>query len=171
MSSFENLPNELIECIVSLLEITDVCSIRCTSTTLAMKATQDHFRSHFCRSSKVVEVGLRSLETLAAVSGMPNFTFILTQLTLLGIDENVDQGKEAAEVCNIFGIQRDEMSSDYQQHYDKLISSGTAAKILSDAVVNIGQHGQPGGLQALTLAAFRTPLLKQQHAFTGHDLT
>jgi hypothetical protein len=52
--SLENCPNEVIESIVVLLGLSDICSLRQSSRALASKTTQNHFESYFL--SKHVDI-------------------------------------------------------------------------------------------------------------------
>lgn len=79
---FETCPPEIVESIVKLLPLHDICNLRLTNQSLASKATQKHFKANF--HSRRVELSRRELRkfiTATEFSGLESS--LLRDLTLV----------------------------------------------------------------------------------------
>lgn len=84
--SLQDLPNEVIESIVALSDLGDICSLRLCSRPLATKATQVHFKSYFLsRHVDIIDTSLRAFVHLT----QPGWLGCLIQhLVLVGVINN-----------------------------------------------------------------------------------
>ncbi|KUJ14024.1 uncharacterized protein LY89DRAFT_152017 [Mollisia scopiformis] len=79
----EDCPNEVIESIVVLLDLNDICNLRQTSRSLATKATQNHFKSFYL--SKHVDTTTRSLEKFVDATRPGRLGCLVQNLTIFGV--------------------------------------------------------------------------------------
>ena len=86
MARLDELPAELIEHIVTLLTLNEICALRLANRSLASKASQDHFRA-FYRSKRVDidEHGLKDFVVCTANNGMG---CLIDDFTLTGLVYN-----------------------------------------------------------------------------------
>jgi hypothetical protein len=84
--SLEDCPNEVIESIVVLLAITDICSLRQSSRTLATKTTQEHFKSYF--RTKHVDITGSALQGLVDITQPGWLGCLIQHLVLVGVVNN-----------------------------------------------------------------------------------
>ena len=84
--SLENCPNEVIESIVVLLVLGDICSLRQSSRTLSSKTTQNHFKSYFL--SKHVDITESALRTFVDVTQPGWLGCLIQHLVLVGVVNN-----------------------------------------------------------------------------------
>jgi hypothetical protein len=84
--SLENCPNEVIESIVVLLVLGDICSLRQSSRTLSSKTTQSHFKSYFL--SKHVDITESALRTFVDVTQPGWLGCLIQHLVLVGVVNN-----------------------------------------------------------------------------------
>ena len=84
--SLENCPNEVIESIVVLLVLGDICSLRQSSRALASKTTQNHFKS--CFLSKHVDITGSALREFVDVTQRSWLGCLIQNLVLVGVVNN-----------------------------------------------------------------------------------
>lgn len=121
-SPFEALPIELIEYVVTFLELHDIASLRLTSRTLENKASHGSFISFF--KYKNIELTTRALKELAQITsqGLPGC--LLQHCTITGLVGNDTRAED-----------EDTESLD----------------LLIQAFQNLKQHSPKGGLASLCL--------------------
>lgn len=138
-SSLQALPIELIECIVTLLELRDVSSLRLTCGTLEDKASQGSFIEYFKR--KNVELTTRTLEDMVRVTNPGRRLGCFLQH------------------CTITGIARG-----YHETTTRTTSMTRATRAMTLGLADKGptEHHH---LQRLLTEAFRN--LKQHHGLKG----
>lgn len=82
----EDCSNEIIEGVVVLLSLSDICNLRLTSRALATKATQSHFRSHF--RTKHVDITDNDLQAFVAATKGHGLGCLVQHLVLVGVVNN-----------------------------------------------------------------------------------
>ncbi|KAK5119543.1 hypothetical protein LTR85_007371 [Meristemomyces frigidus] len=92
MSSIEDLPEELVEGIVTQQDLADIRSLRRCSSTLAAKATQTHFKSYF--TTKTVLLSATTLEDFGAITRQGGLGCLVQQLIISGVVD--DSSKQAS---------------------------------------------------------------------------
>lgn len=81
-----DLANEIIESIVVLLHLSDICNLRLTSRLVAIKVTQDHIKSFY--RSKTIDLTRPSLEAFVAATQSGLLGCLVQHVTLTGIANN-----------------------------------------------------------------------------------
>ncbi|KAL3462350.1 hypothetical protein BJX64DRAFT_259363 [Aspergillus heterothallicus] len=143
-------PPEVIGGIVSLLDLTDVGSLRLASRCLRAKATQSQFRSRF--RSKRVKVTGPGLERLAVVTQNGWLGCEISDLTLVGVVHNIEDLEEAVLATPDDPRKTDlETLQERQRSYEQLLESGKLAQILRKAFKNIATNNSTGKLISLSL--------------------
>jgi hypothetical protein len=84
----QNCPNEVVETIVVLLDLEDVCNLRHTCRALAVKCTQGHFRSFFI--SKHVDITGSDLREFVDVTQRGGSGCQIQHLVLVGVVNNTE---------------------------------------------------------------------------------
>lgn len=165
--SLEGLPPEAIECIVELLPLPDICSLRLTNRVLASKATQQHFKAYF--RAKVSPLGLRKLVIATESVGLQGS--LLRQLTLIAPAYNLLEleacFKHKATSIPVWAddgtfeeiVSRDLSSDELQctehelqalrqlrnEHSD-FVKRGDDVALLSQAFANLANHANHGAI-------------------------
>jgi hypothetical protein len=162
--SLEDCPNEVIESIVVLLGLSDICSLRQSSRALPSKTTQNHFKSYFL--SKHVDITGSALRAFVDVTQPGWLGCLIQNLVLVGVvnntkaleyivgeepesdlkEENCGNGKKLAKAKQDLEIFRQR-----QTDYEKLHESGTDVSLLSKAFSNIAANSRAGRLLSLSL--------------------
>ncbi|KAK4507757.1 hypothetical protein PRZ48_001492 [Zasmidium cellare] len=83
---FTDLANEIVESIVVLLNLPDICNLRLAGRLVATKVTQDHFKSFF--RSKTIDLTKSSLEDFVAATQPHLLGCLVQDVTLIGIANN-----------------------------------------------------------------------------------
>jgi hypothetical protein len=162
--SLEDCPNEVIESIVVLLVLGDICSLRQGSRTLASKTTQNHFKSYFL--SKHVDITESALRKFVDVT-QPDWLGCLVQnLVLVGVVNNTkaleyilgeepDSDLEEEGSGNRKKLAKAEQDLEIleqrQTDYEKLHESGTDVSLLSKAFSNVAANSKTGRLLSMSL--------------------
>lgn len=79
--SLQDLPLELLERVVVLLPLSDICSLRLTNKCLALNTVQKHFKGFF--RTKRVAITERELRTFVAVTAYDGLACLVQNLTLV----------------------------------------------------------------------------------------
>ncbi|KAF2172587.1 hypothetical protein M409DRAFT_63232 [Zasmidium cellare ATCC 36951] len=184
-----NLANEIVESIVVLLDLPDICSLRLTSRLVAAKVTQDHFKSFF--RSKTIDLTKSSLETFVAVTQPGLLGCLVQNITLIGIANN-PKGLESIlrkktrtvverngpifasteERCSaeeLAKAERDlETINRRCEEHRQLREAGQDIKLLGEALTNLLANGK-GALRSLSLevAMCRDDADKHQRPVSG----
>ena len=82
----EDCPNEVVESIVVLLVLDDICSLRQTSRTMATKTTQTHFKSYFL--TKHVDITGSSLRKPVNFTYPDSLGCLIQNLVLVSVVNN-----------------------------------------------------------------------------------
>lgn len=167
-----DLANEIIESIVVLLDLPDICNLRLASRLLASKVTQDHFRSFF-RSQKI-DLTKQSLQAFVDATRSGRLGCLVQDLTLVGIANN-PKGLESilqektrpvverngpmfmstGERCSeeeLVKAERDlHTINRRREEQQQLREHGRDVELLGEAFANIAAHGKSGGLYSLSL--------------------
>lgn len=122
MSPLETLQIELLESIVSYLELCDVASLRLACRTIEDKASQQSFTSFF--RDKNVKLSSPALQRFVQVTGHGRLGYLLRHCTITGVASS-----EKAT------------SSEIDEH----------SRLLADAFCNLKNRSPEGGLTSLTL--------------------
>ncbi|KAI1639380.1 hypothetical protein F4809DRAFT_638639 [Biscogniauxia mediterranea] len=121
-ASLETLPIELVECIVTLLDLRDIASLRLTSCSIESKASQGHFAALFHRRE-----------------------FALNRSTLQKMVQMTSQGRPGCllQHCTISGVVGTDgtAGSEFDEH----------VRLLTEAFRNLKQLSPRGGLASLRL--------------------
>ncbi|RAK93406.1 hypothetical protein BO79DRAFT_267520 [Aspergillus costaricaensis CBS 115574] len=88
--TFESLPVELVEEVVSRLDLHDLCALRLTGRTVSSKSSNATFRNYFL--SKKLEIAEAPLENFALVTKPGRFGLWIQHLTLYAITKDDDTG-------------------------------------------------------------------------------
>jgi hypothetical protein len=160
--SLEDCPNEVIESIVVLLILGDICSLRQSSRTLASKTTQNHFKSYFLL--KHVDITESALQTFVDVTQPGWLGCLIQNLVLVGVVNNTKAleyivGEEPESDLEEEGngkklakAEQDlEILEQQQTDYEKLHESGTDVSLLSKAFSNIAANSKTGRLLTMSL--------------------
>lgn len=126
LPDMENLPVELVEMLVELVDFRDVCALRLCSRKRHVKTSQRRFRS-FIHADKRLCLTTHDLRTLVAVTDSKRLACSLERLTLAG-------------VCHVADGKGDGEDLDREQ-----------VKLLTAAFRNIKAHGCAKMLQSLAL--------------------
>lgn len=124
MSPFENLHTELVELVVSFLELRDIASLRLTCRNIEGKASQQSFSTFFKDKNVILTSG--SLQEFARITDEGRFGCLLQHCTLTGI----------------VSTNGDAIASDIIDEHSRL---------LAVAFRNLKQHSPGGGLASLAL--------------------
>ncbi|USW47186.1 hypothetical protein Slin15195_G005050 [Septoria linicola] len=158
----ERCPNEIIECVVVLLELSDMCHLRLASRVLLGKATQDYFKS-FCKH-KHVDLTKTAIQILIDITQPGMLGCHIEELTLVGVVNNTLSFESivrkrtkpvvehngpmtmSTEVrCTEDEVQRAQRDlQDLRQRQaddTSFIESGHAVELLSQAFKNLAENG------------------------------
>lgn len=81
--TLDDLPNELFEYVVQLLDLSDICNLRSGSRQLAFKSTQTHFKSFFSR--RRVYLNQHSLDKFVQATDVSKLCCRIEHLVLAGV--------------------------------------------------------------------------------------
>ena len=179
--SLEGLPNEVIDSIVALSDLGDICSLRLCSRTLATKATQVHFKSYFL--SRHVDITDNSLREFVHLTQPGWLGCLIQHLVLVGVVNDTegleDEIRELRErwCCEEEYDDRDwttkveqdlkQREIEFQQmtkakqnldilkqrqiEFRQMHVSGTDVSLINEAFRNIAANGRIGRLFSLSL--------------------
>ena len=178
--SLEDCPNEVIEGIVVLLDLNDICGLRQCNRTLATKTTQNHFKSYF--RSKHVDITDSALRTFVDITQPGWLGCLIQHLVLVGVVNNTkaleyileeesyleEEGKGNREK-QIKAQQDLEILEQRQTDYEQLHGSGTDVSLLSEAFSNIVANSKTGKLLSLSIevAVYREDAEKRLPPLAG----
>lgn len=158
----ENCPNEVVESIVVLLALSDICSLRQTSRNMAAKTTQSHFKSYFL--TKHVDITGSALQSFIDLTQSGSLGCLIQHVVLVGVvnntkllesilDEESDLEEEGQgnRERKIKAQQDLDILEQRQTDYEQLHGSGTDVSLLSKAFVNIMGNSKTGKLHSLSL--------------------
>lgn len=141
MATLEGLPNEIVETIVTYLDLESIRNLRQTSHTLSAKATQDRFKSFFY--SKRVDITRPSLEAFVEATSAGRLGYLLQNLTLVGIVNNTKwlaakakQGEHEAFAQDFAILQ------ERQEDFDEMHEAGIDVELLTQAFANLKASGK-----------------------------
>lgn len=156
-SVLEDCPREIIEVIVTLLVLKDICSLRQCSRTLTAKITQGYrFKSYF--RLKHVDITGKALQALVDQTQSAGLGCLIQDLVLVGIVNNTKMLQAALES----GEEYDEIELEQAQRslvilgrrqasYRRLHESGTVVDLLIKAFSNLMSNSKTGKLLSLSL--------------------
>ncbi|CBF79112.1 predicted protein [Aspergillus nidulans FGSC A4] len=153
MACLEYLPNEIIETIVSLLELTDIRNLRLTSRGLALRSSGHHFKSHFRR--KHVDITESTLRDFVQATKPGRLGRLVQYLVLVG--SHLPTEKQGLEAEDEAKTRQDlEVLAQRRTDYRVMRSSGTDVRLLSEAFGNLmaqdGGNNTAGGPRLRTLS-------------------
>lgn len=90
--SFANCPEDIVECIIGLLNLVDICNVRLSCTLLAKKASHHYFKTFF--KSKHVDLTAKSLERFAIGTSAGGLCSLAQEIFIVGIANKADDNKE-----------------------------------------------------------------------------
>ncbi|KAL5045977.1 hypothetical protein BDW71DRAFT_197984 [Aspergillus fruticulosus] len=166
MPSLEHLPKEIIDSIVSHLELNDIRNLRLTSRSLALGSSGSHFKSYFRR--KHVDLTEHALRNFVEETKPGRTGRLLQDLVLIGGTENTPIGLEQAKAQLDLSVlmQRQILS-------ERMRESGTYVRLLTEAFGNLIADGRSPGLQSLSLqvVVYRVDAEKRLPPDTGGSWT
>lgn len=158
----EDCPNEVIESITRLLVLSDICSLRQISRTIATKTTGAHFKSYFL--SKQVDITSSALKVFVDVTQPGWLGCLIQNLKLVGVVNNtkllesiLEEESELEEEGEGSPERQKKAQQDLdileqrQNDYEQLHESGTDVSLLSTAFSNIAANSKSGKLFSLSL--------------------
>ncbi|KAI4730056.1 hypothetical protein E4T49_02028 [Aureobasidium sp. EXF-10728] len=83
MARLFDLPSEIVESIVCLLDLRDICSLRLASRTIEAASSQAYFRTFFL--SKTIKLETKAVARFAAITEHSRFAVLLQDLCVNGI--------------------------------------------------------------------------------------
>lgn len=99
-----DLPYEIVEMIVCLLEHRDICNLRLVSRAIDVASTIAHYKSFF--GCKTVELGSNAISRFVAITKYSRFAGLLQDLTLTGTEKGraTDRfsSRDADKLCMAF---------------------------------------------------------------------
>jgi hypothetical protein len=159
--SLEDLPNEVIDIIVALSDLEDICSLRLCSRSLATKATQIHFKSYFL--SRHVDITDTSLREFVHLTQPGWLECLIQDLVLVGVVNDTRQleaelregsGSEEADDDRewMAKAQQDlDILKQRQIEFQQMHVSGTDVSLISEAFRTIAANGRTWRLLSLSL--------------------
>ncbi|KAL4863601.1 hypothetical protein BDV12DRAFT_206355 [Aspergillus spectabilis] len=175
MAYIEECPPEVVESIVSYLDLPDAGNLRLVNRCLRSKVTQRHIRSYF--RSKRVHVTGPALRDLNVLTQRGWLGCEVRNLTLVGVVNNT-MGLEAALKTNLIQqhpekrsrVARDlDILKERQRDYQQLLDSGVIVHLLSRIFKSIAANGTLGKLQSLSLevTVYRENANRELYPLTG----
>ncbi|KAF2996745.1 terpene cyclase [Neopestalotiopsis sp. 37M] len=149
---FEKLPTELVDSIVKDLDVTDVGSLRLTSSRLHLKATQSNFRSLF--HSMRIKIMSPELEILGSLTREGSLGCEVRHLTLVGIVKSTRIKRLGSILEARQGVddtRQSRKSQEQQHHSESPLPSKLIEHYLTDAFKNIAANSVNGKLHSLSL--------------------
>ena len=168
----DDFPDEIVESIVVLLDLKDICSLRQTNRILAAKANQRQFQSFF--RAKKVDMIESTLEAFVTVTQPGWLGCLVEDLTLVGIVNNPKGLEEVLRKktktvtehrglisastkipCSAVELTKTELDlkilRQRREDYQKLQLSGRDVALLTEAFSNIAAFGKVRRLRSLSL--------------------
>lgn len=135
--SLANCPEDIIECIIGLLDLVDICNVRLSCSLLAEKASHHYFKTFF--KSKHVDLTPESLARFAIGTNAGGLRSRAQEIFIVGItnkkyenkDESMEQNPDSAEM------------NDYE--------ALTKVKLLRRAFDGLALHSKPDRKLSITL--------------------
>lgn len=184
-----DLANEIIESIVVLLDLADICNLRLTGHLVATKVTQDHLKSFY--RSKTIDLTRSSLEPFVAATQPGRLGCLVQNVTLVGIANN-PKGLESLlrkgtrpvverngpmfmsteEKCSAEELAKAERDlktiNRGREEHQQVRETGQDVSLLTKAFENLAMNGK-GGLRSLSLevAMYRDDAEKHQRPVSG----
>jgi hypothetical protein len=100
--SLHNLPYEIIECIVVLLDLKDICMLRLTSKYMAFSVVQNRYRSFF--KAKSVDLTPSALKAFSEATELGQLGCLVQDLTLIGIASSPEFRQDLEETKTILSL-------------------------------------------------------------------
>ncbi|ETS77415.1 hypothetical protein PFICI_11289 [Pestalotiopsis fici W106-1] len=170
-ASFEELPVEIVESIVQLLDVADIGSLRLASRPLNSKATQGHFRSFFF--SKRVKVNSCQLEKLEFITKHGFLGCQIRDLTLVGLVYDTKGLKAAVRRHPEDSEKQHDLKelSEQEVDYEDSRDSGLIVRLLGNAFRNIAAKSRAGKLHSLSLevAVYRLDAQNESRPSEGEN--
>ncbi|GAB7332393.1 hypothetical protein MBLNU13_g04209t1 [Cladosporium sp. NU13] len=109
LRELSDLPAELVEQIVCLLDLTDLCNLRLANRATEAVSSQGFFKSFFI--TKTLQLDTNAISRFAAVTGGSRFTVCLQNLRLVGLpllpDDEASGFETENALCDAFiGLQK-----------------------------------------------------------------
>lgn len=152
VASLESCSPEIIEIIVSFLNVTDAGNLRLTNRSLRLKATQGHFKSFF--RSKRVRITGPELKDLTILTQNGWLGCEIRDLILVGVVNNTMR-LDAAVRANPDDPQRQDLEIllERQRDYEQFRDSKQIVRLLKESFSNIAANSSAGKLRSLSLEA------------------
>lgn len=159
--TLEEIPNELLERIIQLLDRRDIFNLRSSSRLLASKAMQRRFKSFF--RTKHVQLDERSLKDFVRVTQSGGVGCLVENLILVGLVTDQAFAEEPVRNPATSGIAAQDANNKlyWRQRFDALITRRDALRtlrdskddlrLLSEALRNISQSATAHCLSSLSL--------------------
>ena len=165
-------PNEVIESIVVLLDLSSICNLRLSSQILAAKATQDHFKSYF--HSKHVNITGSELRAFVDITRRGRLGCYVKNVVLFGVVNNTmllesilreaqyecEEEAQEDEDREKNGVEDD--GENYEPRTRRQIKAAQDLKILQQRRTDDEQLNQSGEYVSLLSAAFRNLITNSQ---------
>ena len=174
-SLLEDCPGDIIELMVRLLALKDICSLRQSSRTLAAKIKQGHhFESYF--RSKHVDITSEALQAFVDQTQPAGLGCLIQDLVLVGVVNNTEKLKATLvnpEYCN--ANEQEKVPQDLlileerQIAYRQLHESGMDVDLPTQALRNLASNSKTGKLLSLSLkvVVYRENAVERQHPLAG----
>ncbi|EME38401.1 hypothetical protein DOTSEDRAFT_140560 [Dothistroma septosporum NZE10] len=142
----EGCPNEIIEWIVTTLELKDIANLRCTSRSMKVKTTQDRFRRFF--RSKSIRLDEAFLSSFVHHTQPGMLGCLVQELDIVGLVQNTERcGPDVLE-----RLQSDLNAQQKAKDVAAVLSrSGRDIELLARAFKNLEGNGR-GPIRKLRLA-------------------
>ncbi|KAL4960789.1 F-box domain protein [Aspergillus stella-maris] len=158
MSTFEQCPAEIVDIILSFLDLRDICTFRLTSRGLAYKVSSaPSLRLHL--QQRHVDITEHSLRALAKATAKPDRPGCFIQdLTLVGVANNTKfltrEAKFMARKDAVGHAKAQQILpilTRRQKEFETMHASGYDVLLLSQVFRNLMVHGRRKGLRSLSL--------------------
>ncbi|KAF7554101.1 hypothetical protein G7Z17_g3194 [Cylindrodendrum hubeiense] len=131
----QSCPEDVVECIVQLLDLDDVRNLRLSSRTLAVKSSHHSFKDYF--QSKHVDMTASALDKFAQGTQAGDLRSLAQELHLIGIAPEAGDRKLTA--------------SNYGNHEEEERNTTQEINLLSQAFDGLAKYAKGGNLPSLTL--------------------
>lgn len=135
--SLANCPEDIIECIIGLLDLVDICNVRLSCYLLAQKASHHYFKTFF--KSKHVDLTLKSLARFAIGTSAGGLRSLAQEIFIVGVTNKKYENKEESmeQIPDIAEM----------NEYEAL----TKVKLLRRAFDGLTLHSKPDRKLSITL--------------------
>ncbi|KAL4796924.1 hypothetical protein BDV19DRAFT_360068 [Aspergillus venezuelensis] len=154
MSTFEKCPAEIVDIILSFLDLRDICAFRLTSRGLAYRVSSApslglHLQQ---RHVDITEHSLRALANATAKPGQ--LGCFIQDLTLVGVVNNTKfLAREIRDQHTKAEAQQDlAILTKRHKEYENMHASGFDVRLLGQTFRNLIAHSRHGSLRSLSLA-------------------